>query len=256
MRRVHGFVVAITLFALLPNLAWGGLLNPGDLAFIGFNTDGNDDFAIALMADAASGTVVRFNDNEWQGSSFNSGEGSASWTLTQTLLAGTVVTFSSISNTGNPGFGASSGVLSGALQLASGGETMYAFIGSSGSSPTTFLAAVSTVSGDYSGSSGTLTGTGLTQGMTAVLLPGGTRGGQYSGNRTNQVAFADYVPLIGNTGTNWSKTSSASTSTLPFNTTPFQTNTVATPEPATWLLGGLASLAFGSAWRRRRRATA
>ena len=30
--------------------AFGALMNPGDIAFIGFNEDGSDDFAIVLLA--------------------------------------------------------------------------------------------------------------------------------------------------------------------------------------------------------------
>lgn len=240
---------------MLISLAWigvdspaliAGLVGPGDLAFIGFNADGDDDFAIVLLADAAAGTLVRFTDNEWQGSAFNTGEGSATWSVTESLAAGTVVAFSNVDNAGNSGFGPSRGTLSNAFQFAVGGETLYAFVGSNASTPTSFLAAISTSASDFNGPSFTLAGTGLVQGTTAALLPSGTRGGQYSGQRDGQAAWSGYLPLIGNTGSEWIKNSTNGDNVLPFNTTPFST-----PEPGTLSLSIAAMLGLGT-WLRRR----
>src|SRR5262249_19085899 len=61
-------------------------LGPGSIAFVGFNADGNDGFAFIAIDTIAAGAVIRFNDNEWNGSaigaggSFNTGEGSLTWT--------------------------------------------------------------------------------------------------------------------------------------------------------------------------------
>src|SRR5690606_9924189 len=54
-----------TCAGTLPASCHADLVNTGDLAFIGFNADGLDDFAIVLLADASAGTVVHFNDNSW-----------------------------------------------------------------------------------------------------------------------------------------------------------------------------------------------
>ena len=113
--RSRVLVLACIAWAMASvSTAKAGLLNPGDLAFSGFNADGDDDFAIVLLADAGAGTLVRFNDNEWQGSAFNSGEGAVTWNVTESLAAGTVVTFTNVDNTANSGFGPSRGTLSGA----------------------------------------------------------------------------------------------------------------------------------------------
>ena len=245
--RLRGLVlISLAWIGATSRPAFAGLVGPGDLAFIGFNADGDDDFSIVLLADATAGTLIRFNDNEWQGSAFNTGEGSATWNVTESLAAGTVVTFSNVDNTGNSGFGPSRGTLSNALQFAVGSETLYAFVGSNASTPTSFLAAISTSTSDFNGPQGTLAGTGLVQGTTAVLLPTGTRGGQYSGKRDGQSAWSGYLPLIGNTGSEWIKNSTNGENVLPFNTTPFST-----PEPATWSLS-LAALFGVGTWLRRR----
>jgi hypothetical protein len=241
--------IVVAILLTVPTLASAGLIQPGDLAFIGFNADGNDDFAIVLLADADAGTIVRLSDREWTGSGFNTGEGAVNWTLTQALTAGTVVSFSNVDNAANSGFGPSSGTLSGALQLAVGGETIYAFLGTSTTSPTTFLAAISNLASDYSGSSNTLNGTGLIQGSTAVLLPSGTRGGVYSGTRFQSGGFQEFVPLIGDTSQNWTVSTSNGLDVLPFNMEP-----LATPEPATSSIALMAALALAAAkWRHIRK---
>lgn len=238
----------VVLCVLMPAVATAGLINPGDLAFVGFNADGNDDFAIVLLTDADAGTVVRLSDREWLGSSFSTGEGAVNWTLTQALTAGTVVSFSNIDNAANAGFGPSSGTLSGALQLGVGGETIYAYLGSSTTTPTAFLAAISTLATDYGGTTGTLTGTGLVQGTTAVLLPSGTRGAEYSGTREHPGGFPGYLPFIGDTNQNWTVSTSNGADVLPFNMEP-----LSTPEPATSSIAALGAIGLVvAAWRKSR----
>ncbi|MGD9855008.1 MAG: hypothetical protein AB7U20_08655 [Planctomycetaceae bacterium] len=218
---------------LIPATSNADLVSAGDIAFIGFNADGNDDFAIVLLANAAPGTVVHFNDNEWNGSSIIGTESAVSWTVDGTgLSAGTVVTFNSIRTSPS----VSSGTLSGQTMSLSAGDTIYAFLGTDEVTPTTFLAAISNNASDYDGPTGTLTGTGLTQGTTAVLLPpNGTNlahGGQYTAARAGAASFSDYVALIGNPSTNWSVSSTDGAQFVPFNTTSFQVTSAATPEPA------------------------
>src|SRR5262249_62221754 len=61
-------------------------LGPGSIAFVGFNADGNDGFAFIAIDTIPAGTVIQFNDNEWNGQpigaggAFNTGEGSLTWT--------------------------------------------------------------------------------------------------------------------------------------------------------------------------------
>ena len=37
----------------------------GDIAFIAYNGDGNDDFAFVTLVAISDGTVIYFTDNEW-----------------------------------------------------------------------------------------------------------------------------------------------------------------------------------------------
>src|SRR5262249_62414073 len=68
-------------------------LGPGSIAFVGFNADGNDGFAFIAIDTIPAGTVIQFNDNEWNGQpigaggAFNTGEGSLTWTNGGTDLA-------------------------------------------------------------------------------------------------------------------------------------------------------------------------
>lgn len=231
-RVLLGFVTTACACAA-PGDCCADLVNVGDLAFIGFNEDGFDDFAIVLLADAAATDVVRFNDNEWAGAGFNGlSEGELSWTVGGTgLAAGTVVTFNSMNSA--TAMSVSSGALSGGTMSLNSFDNIFAFLGTNATTPTTFLAAISNDVRIYDGTnSQTLAGTGLSQGTTAVLLPDSTDGGQYTGVRSGETAFADYVALIGNTSTNWATAPSNGTQFLPFNTTSFQATAASTPEPA------------------------
>lgn len=49
-------------------------LGPGSIAFVGFNADGSDNVAFVALEDLPPGTVIFFQDNEWTGSAFNTGE--------------------------------------------------------------------------------------------------------------------------------------------------------------------------------------
>jgi hypothetical protein len=49
-------------------LQTGSALTTGDIAFVGYNSDGNDGFAFVATATIPAGTVIRFQDNEWNGS--------------------------------------------------------------------------------------------------------------------------------------------------------------------------------------------
>ena len=71
-------------------------LGPGSIAFTGFNADGNDNLSFVVLEEIASGTTIHFQDNEWNGTAFNSGESAFSWTATGTIAAGTIVTIDNI----------------------------------------------------------------------------------------------------------------------------------------------------------------
>jgi VCBS repeat-containing protein len=155
-------------------------LGPGSIAFVGFNADGNDGFAFVAIDPIAAGTIIRFNDNEWNGSAigaggaFNTGEGSLTWTNGGSdLAAGTIVELLNTSSaaTQSVNIGSISG---GTISLGNSGESIFSFVGTDASTPAVFLAAVTNNNGGFNGAttSGLLSGTGLVAGSTALVLPG------------------------------------------------------------------------------------
>ena len=160
--------LSLAALATLPASA----LTTGDLAFTAFNAD-EDGFAMVALASLAAGTKVYFSDNEWNGSAFNTGESYLSWTVGAAGVgAGTVVRFS---NTDSATLlAASTGTLareavaqSSNYGLSQTEDTVYAYLGSSAASPTTFLAAISS-SSFGSAAGGSLAGTGLAVGACTV----------------------------------------------------------------------------------------
>ncbi|HWM47932.1 MAG TPA: Calx-beta domain-containing protein [Xanthobacteraceae bacterium] len=178
-------------------------LGPGSIAFTGYNSDGNDALAFVALTDLPAGTVIYFTDNEWRGTAFNTGESVWSWTATQDVAAGTIVTMNSqisgalTSNLGNAEHLAAPG-----LGLTGAGEVVYAYVGSA-NAPTTFLTAFANDSLLADGA--TLSGTGLVEGLTAVSLDSYNPApdiAAYDGPRLGSENFADYLSLINNPA-NW-----------------------------------------------------
>ncbi|MGY8706809.1 hypothetical protein RAD16_13805 [Bradyrhizobium sp. 18BD] len=211
-------------------------LTAGSIAFTGFNGDGNDNLSFVALTDIPQGTVINFTDSNWNGSSFATGsnaESTIAWTATSAIAAGTVI---DINNIGKGTFGISAGSATftnaNNTGLSNDSEVVYAYVGSS--TAPTFLAAISNVG--YATSDGTLTGTGLVVGQTAVSFTGGLDIVGYNGPRSGFASFADYLAAIGNTA-NWvTQNGSGDQSTdgtapdAPFPTTAF---TVAAPATQT-----------------------
>jgi hypothetical protein len=216
--------------AILAGLAFeaNAALTTGDIAFTSFNAD-EDGWAIVNFVDIAANTTIYFSDNEWDGSAFNTGEGSHIWNSgLSTIEAGTVVRFNKVdqlsrsvsigsySATGDTGLNATS-------------ETIYAFLGTDVNSPTTFLAGVSTEG------SANLTPAGLTSGVNAVVLTNSADFGQYTGERSTQTNFLDYLPLV-NDATKWNIIVGGSQEAQVPSTTNFTVTAVPAPA-AIWLFG-------------------
>ncbi|MEH2513014.1 Ca2+-binding RTX toxin-like protein [Nitrobacteraceae bacterium AZCC 1564] len=202
-------------------------LTAGSIAFTGYNGSGNDNLSFVVLTDIASGTVINFTDNDWNGSKFASGsdaESIFSWTATSDVAAGTVI---DINNLKDPTPGPSTNVGSvtwvntSNTGLKDTNETVYAYVGSA-SSPT-FLAAIA--NNGFS-KNGVLTNTGLEIGTTAIDISGSgaTAKSGYNGARSGEANFADYLNDINNKA-NWITTAS-----VPFNTAQF---TVAAPAAQT-----------------------
>ncbi|WP_052184163.1 choice-of-anchor I family protein [Psychroserpens sp. Hel_I_66] len=152
-------------------------LNTGDMAFIAFNADGDDDFAMVTFVDIPANTSIYFSDKEWTGTEFNSGEASYEWQTGANIIpAGTIITFYTISHIPTVSFGTIAGSPGG---LSSGSEAIFAFQGVDIDTPTTFIAAISNSTSGY----GDLSNTGLNIGTTAITYPEGTDIGVYNGPR-------------------------------------------------------------------------
>lgn len=102
----------------------------GDIAFIAFNADGNDEFAFVALADIPANTSIWFTDNEWDGTDRfnNTGEGEIEWTYTSILPAGSVVVIAGNSG-GNASIVSGVGTVSGNnLNLGASNESLYALL--------------------------------------------------------------------------------------------------------------------------------
>jgi predicted extracellular nuclease len=181
------------------------VLTKGDIAFISFNAD-EDGWAIVTFVDIDPNTIIYFTDNEATSSTaFNTGESYFQWNSgTTPIAAGTVIRFSAIDAAGRA---ASVGTFSQVTVtgssntgLSATAETVYAYLGTSATAPTTFLAGVS----NDTPTQGTidLTTAGLAIGTDAVLLSSSSDYGVYNGARSGQGNFAAYKPLVNNVS-NW-----------------------------------------------------
>lgn len=233
----------------LTTSASAALSSPGDIAFTGFNADGDDNLAFVLLVSASPGQKIWFTDNEWNGNSFNGGESYYSWTAPAGgLAAGTVVTLDNI-NSGSPstnlGLGAEetvAGSTNAGISITD--EAIYAYLGTTATNPTAFLSLIANedTSVPYS-----LTNTGLSEAAgTAIIFTADEDGMRYTGPRNSLMSFSGYLSLLANKPANWEVTAGDGTTFLPMDTTAFSI----VPEPGSLLLG---LLPIGGLLLRRRR---
>ncbi|MBK6948694.1 MAG: hypothetical protein IPH16_12140 [Haliscomenobacter sp.] len=133
--RMLGLVLCLFPFTLFAQ-------NTGDLAFVGFDADGNDNFAIVTFVELPANATYYFADKSWTGTAFATNEGTLIWnTGSSPIPAGAVIAFY---NTSNPSTtSATRGtVTSPDLALSASNEGIFLFIGTDSISPTKFLAAV------------------------------------------------------------------------------------------------------------------
>ncbi len=236
-------------------------LTAGDLAFTSFNAD-EDGFSMVALASIAANTTVYFGDNEYVSGAFNTGESYSKWVSgSSAIAAGSVIRFAGVDSTSavvtiggaTAGSYARETVASSSnWGLSASNETLYAYLGTSATAPTTFLAAVT--NGSFA-VDGPLTGTGLTEGVNAIRLNANATNatpdyGVYTGVRSGLSSFSAYLPLLANPS-NWQidTTNGTYTTTVP-DTTAF-TVTPSVPEPETYSLA-LASIGVCLALARRR----
>lgn len=220
-------------------------LTAGDIAFTSFNAD-EDGWSLVTFVDIAANTTIFFSDNAWMGSSFNATESFHTWnTGANQIGAGTLIRFSEIdaaTRAASVGSFAGSGSNFG---ISATNETIFAYLGSSVSTPTTFLTAIS--------SEGTtnIANAGLVAGVNAVVLNNSTDYAEYIGVRTGAAAFDDYRASVNNAA-NWNILVGGSQELQLPNTANFAISPAAVPVPATaWLFSSVVGL-FCAVSRRRK----
>lgn len=220
-------------------------LTTGDLVFTAFNAD-EDGWALTTFKDIDANTTIYFSDNTWTGSGFNPTESFHTWnTGLSSIAAGSVVRFSQIDLDSRS---VSIGSLSGSgsnFGMSATSETIYAYLGTSTSAPTTFLTAISSEINAAS-----LTNAGLTEGVNAVKITNSTDFAQYIGDRSSQTSFSAYQGLINNAA-NWNIQVGGDQALQVPNTTNFST----VPVPgAVWLFGSVL-VGFTMVTRRKSHST-
>ncbi|WP_146343811.1 Hint domain-containing protein [Falsiphaeobacter marinintestinus] len=149
-------------------------IGAGGLVFVGFNADGNDGFSLLATEDIAAGEVIYFTDKEYSNgtSSFNTGEGTLTWTTGDAISAGTVITFDdlAVTQTVTASGVADTGTLveSGSFSIAAADEAIYAYQGTDAATPTQFL---SMIQNETDGGAGEIpTGMTASNGLVSIDL--------------------------------------------------------------------------------------
>ena len=77
---IHSFMFFLFLLSFFLKFNTYGQ-SAGDIAFIGWNSDGNDDILFVTFVDIVAGTKIYFRDEEYDnGWASSTGEGAISWT--------------------------------------------------------------------------------------------------------------------------------------------------------------------------------
>lgn len=199
MKRSLFTAALLCLFLLGFSTKMQAQLAKGDIAFNSFNAD-EDGFSVVTFVAIPANTVIYFTDNEATGeTTFNSGESYFQWnTGSAVIAAGTVIRFSSVDTAA---LAASVGTLTrGGVSgnsnygFAAGGDAIYAYLGSSITSPTLILTVIS--SGETVSPGNVITNAGLTTGINAIVLRTSADYGVYNGARSGQATFAAYKALV------------------------------------------------------------
>jgi hypothetical protein len=237
MKQKNFLKITFLFFFSIPIL---NAQSAGDIAFVGFNADGDKDFTIVTLADISASSTIYFTDDETTGvgspSALAGGEGTITWSTGGDIIeSGTIIVFTDIDSSSNPNFGASIGSItrSGSFNISTGRDNIIAYTGTLGT-PTLYIAGVqigtpsggSYEIGPFDGDDITLTNTGLVVGTSLILVDNSASpdGGKYNGSRSNQVSYANYYSEIEN-NSNWTYTATGNGDLfLPFSQEAFTTS--------------------------------
>jgi len=192
----------------------------GDIAFVGWNSDGTDDVAFVTFANIPSGTTVFLRDDEYTNSTWDSAaEGTISWTAPASgIPAGTVVSIDQIINTNltTTSTGTVAHVETG-FDIINAENAVYMYKATIWSNaPFTFIAAFC----NLATFGGLLDGTGLTDGTDAWSW-GDKDNWKYMGIRTGTVAE---LKTAMQNSSNWTNADGTGDQSMTFDLSPFQIN--------------------------------
>jgi hypothetical protein len=116
-------VIVVCLAIFTSPVTAGDVLEPGDIAIIGYNSDDTSQFAFVCLKEITAGTVIYFTDNGWVTTttppSFRSGEGKLTWDTPGGCLLGQIVTINQYDLT-----------MEGTFQLSNTGDQILVYQGS------------------------------------------------------------------------------------------------------------------------------
>lgn len=171
MKSVSSFIstlicikISILSFLLIYSTEVNATINMGGIMIIGFDGDNPDYLVFAVLEDLPPGEQFYITDNEWNGSSFDTGEGVVQWTndTGSIITAGIIISLNVTTLTFDLGSATS---IATTLSLTTSGDDIYLYQGGDGiSTPTNFITAFSSGPDPVA----TLSGTGLTDGLNAI----------------------------------------------------------------------------------------
>lgn len=200
----------------------------GDIAFVGYNGDGDDDFAILVLVDIPAHSTIYFTDSgpDITGTGMDDlAEGVITWTTgSSEISAGTVVTFTDIDNDTNAAYGVSVGQIerskSGfSLAVGTSGDEIFATLGDPAQDQvSTWLAGIEV---HNHGRPANFDTSGLIPGANYLVIDTtqSKDGGEYTGVRSQKTAD-EYRRLV-NDQTNWTTDTEDGEKFVPFNTSNF-----------------------------------
>ena len=190
--------------------------SPGDIAFTGYNADGNDNMSFVTLIDISPAGVIFFADEEVNSSGeFKgfTGEAFLKWenTTSSVIAAGTSIVIDNLyKETLTASAGTITQVGSNRMNFAGAGDGVFAYITSTGEYNTgtnTFLALMAGASGksfDGITDDDINSATGLTWGTNAINISGGSGspdGGKHDRATTsgtkNELLTISIIPLTG-----------------------------------------------------------